>query len=726
MYVPFARSALAVALLGCTLPALANEPVNLDAMVVSASGFEQKITDAPASISVISGEALKKRRVASLAEALTDVEGVDVSGSPGKTGGLNISIRGMGSAYTLILVDGKRQDIAGNVTPNGFGETKTSFLPPVNAIERIEVIRGPMSTLYGSDAMGGVINIITKKVSPEWTGSVTAETTLQEHDEYGSSKGTNAYLSGPLVEDKLGLTLRGKWQERDASDLTYKGLNGIEVPLASGYSPVESDLWSGGGRLSFTPNEAHEVLLDYEKSEQTYDNSTGQLGTLGAAGGYEKEQQYKREQYSLTHTGRFAFGTLETGLTRNTTETVGRMVPTALNSIPGVSAGGKRMLEGENTIFDIKLLSSIGNHNFTIGGQHWETELDNGLNSQPLEFTMKALFLEDEWHLRDDLALTLGVRHDRHSDFGSNTSPRAYLVWNTNDNWTIKGGVSKAFRAPSVDELTDGIADIRGQGHSPVPGNPDLKPETSTSAELGFYFDNLEDFNANLTLFRNEFKDKLTSQAVWNCEAPAGDGTGGTRVPSEPCITIPGGPWHDNWSRVAYNNTSFNKPVNVDEAITQGVEIAGRYQLAPAWSLSANYTYTDTEQKSGENNGWPLNDTPRHQLNASLNWQTTDRLNTWIRGEYRSERFRRTDGQIDLAYEALGDYKAYTLFHLGGSYRVTENFDLNATIYNLFDKDFVSYKRHVNNSAGTEFAYSNEYNNNQERRRLWLSATYHF
>ncbi|MCD8512055.1 MAG: TonB-dependent receptor plug domain-containing protein [Nitrincola sp.] len=147
--------------------------VRLDDLVISASVFEQKITDAPASISVVSREELEQKNFSNLAEALRTVEGVDVLGNTGKTGGLNISIRGMPSEYTLILIDGRRQGAAGNITPNGFGEMSTSFIPPVSAIERIEVIRGPMSTLYGSDAIGGVVNIITRKVGDEWVGSLT-------------------------------------------------------------------------------------------------------------------------------------------------------------------------------------------------------------------------------------------------------------------------------------------------------------------------------------------------------------------------------------------------------------------------------------------------------------------------------------------------------------------------------------------------------------------------
>lgn len=700
-------SAIALTCLGQT--AIADEAtLELDDLVVSAAGFEQKITEAPASISVISGEELQKKRVSSLAEALSEVEGVDVSGSVDKTGGMNISIRGMGSEYTLILIDGKRQNPAGNITPNNFVGTKSSFLPPVSAIERIEVIRGPMSTLYGSDAMGGVVNIITKKVGAQWGGSVSVDTTLQEHYEYGDTRSTNLYLSGPLVTDKLGLALRGRYQERDASDIIYYE-GSVEASPTMGWNPVESDIYNAGGRLTFTPTEDHDLSFDYDKTKQRYDNSEGQLGTLGASGGYDKDQRYNREQYLLSHTGRFAFGTLETSFTHNETETLGRLIPTGT---PGKTGGAPRTLESQNDIVDIKLLTSLGNHNLSIGGQWWEAEMIEGLVAEPFEHRMTAIFVEDEWRLRDDLALTVGLRRDHHDKFGSELSPRAYLVWNTTDNWTLKGGVSQGFKAPDLQQLADGMNGFGGQGTIPLLGNPDLQPETSTSSEFGVYFDNLDNFNANVTLFHNKFEDKISSKTVDNCEF----------IASTDCVTVPGGPWL-NRGRAGRNRT-FSLPINVDEAVTKGVEVAGRYQFAPHWSLNANYTYTDTEQKSGPNDGWPLNDTPEHQLNASLNWQTTDRLSTWLKGEYRSERFRRTTPAVNYAYEAFGDYKAYSLFHLGGNYRVSENLDLSATIYNLFDKDFVSYNPYDSDGAGG-IDYTNEYNN-QERRRLWLSANYTF
>src|SRR5690554_5790023 len=209
---PGSRAVVGTLALLAASVALANQQsVRLADTVVTAAGFEQKVTDAPASISVISQEDLRQNRYTNLAQALDGVEGVDIRQGTGKTGGLNISLRGMPSEYTLILIDGRRQNPAGNVTPNGFGETSTSFMPPMSAIERIEVIRGPMSTLYGSDAMGGVINIITKKVASEWSGSLGLDHTFQENTDFGATSNANIYASGPLIDDLLGLQVRGSF-----------------------------------------------------------------------------------------------------------------------------------------------------------------------------------------------------------------------------------------------------------------------------------------------------------------------------------------------------------------------------------------------------------------------------------------------------------------------------------------------------------------------------------
>ncbi|HAI2194638.1 TPA: TonB-dependent receptor plug domain-containing protein, partial [Escherichia coli] len=138
-----------------------------DTLVVTASGFTQQLRNAPASVSVITSEQLQKKPVSDLVDAVKDVEGISITGGNEKP---DISIRGLSGDYTLILVDGRRQS-GRESRPNGSGGFEAGFIPPVEAIERIEVIRGPMSSLYGSDAIGGVINIITKPVNNQtWDG----------------------------------------------------------------------------------------------------------------------------------------------------------------------------------------------------------------------------------------------------------------------------------------------------------------------------------------------------------------------------------------------------------------------------------------------------------------------------------------------------------------------------------------------------------------------------
>ncbi|MGE4335910.1 MAG: TonB-dependent receptor [Pigmentiphaga sp.] len=684
--------------------AQAQTPATMETIVVSASGFEQEIRQAPASITVLTREELETKSFNSIADALKGVEGVDVGDSAGKTGGLDISIRGMPSDYTLVLIDGRRQNVAGNVTPNGFGETSTSFLPPVSAIERIEVIRGPMSTLYGSDAMGGVINIITRKVAREWTGQVSLEGTLQEEKKFGNSAGTGVYLSGPIKQDLLGLVVRGGTFHRSAGDISYDNTDGEEVVLRQGANPTKFVRTNVGARLSLTPNRNNDIYVDVDSQRQTYDNTAenflGTPDTPTRIGGYADKQRFNRQQYVLAHTGRYGIGVLESSLTQNNTETIGRTIPTGT---PGKEPGSDRTLEMRATIFDTKLMtpfSLAGDHLMSIGAQWQKGKMIDGVAADPFEFKQWALFVEDEWRIVDSFALTAGVRYDHHSEFGGHTSPRIYGVWDVNPSWTVKGGVSRGYKTPRLDQLADGITGFVAQGTRPTIGTPSLKPETSTSTELGVAYDNLNGFSASGTIFNNDFRDKIASgPGVPNCSWDL--------EPDRPgCVD------YGYWPGVDL----FAQSVNVDKAVTRGLELNTRIPLAETWSLRANYTYTWSEQKSGVSAGQPLTNTPRHMFNAGLHWQPNQQWAGWLRTELRSSRYR----GAGEAYDALGDYKGYALFHLGGSYRVNNNITINATIYNLFNKDFVDYVPYTTASGVTN--YANRYNNNQDGRRLWVST----
>lgn len=686
--------------------AVAQEATQVDDVVVTAAGYEQRITQAPASISVLPRQEIEELRATSIAEILNNVEGVDTGAGVGKTGGQTINIRGMGPDYTLILIDGRRQNPAGSVTPNGFGETSTSFLPPVSSIERIEVVRGPVSTLYGSDAMGGVVNIITRKVGDVWAGSLGANYTLQGDDEFGNIWGANLYAAGPVVKDVVGLAVRGSWQDREQSELTFERVDGVETPVTGfGRSATAYEIWSLGARVALQLHPDHDLWLDVDTANQWYDNSANQLGTQGVAGGYADALEFNRDQQVLAHNWRLPFGTLESTLSRNHTEKLGRIVP----ALVPVTGGQARDIESTSLVFDTKLHSAWRSHNFTLGGQYWDAEMIDGVAPQAFNFEQWALFAEDEWRFTDSFALTGGVRYDDHSTFGDHVSPRLYGVWNATDHWTVKGGVSAGYKAPRVEQLAPGINGFGGQGRIPLIGSPGLTPETSVSTELAVFYDNGSDLRASLTAFHNTFEDKIASGVpVANCSAgvTAANYQAGN-YPQTGCVDVGFYP----------SVVEFGQSVNIDEAETSGFEATARWNFAEAWSVQGNYTYTDSEQKSGQASGQPLTDTPRHMLNGQLRWRATDDLNLWVRGEYRSERYRGPGA----AFNAWGDYRAYELVHLGGSYQVTDRVSLNATVYNVFDTDFVRLL-----PFGTPVQYTPEYANNQEPRRLYLGVNLDF
>ena len=202
----------------CVMAALAAQVMAAQAankedviVVTTASGFQQKIEDAAATISVVSREQLEDKAYRDVTDALKDVPGVVVTGGGSSS---DISIRGMDPKYTMILVDGKR--VASRETrPNSDNSgIEQGWLPPLTAIDRIEVVRGPMSSLYGSDAMGGVINIITRKAQGEWHASVRTDATITESKDSGNTGQGSFFAAGPLVDNLLSMKVNGQYSHR--------------------------------------------------------------------------------------------------------------------------------------------------------------------------------------------------------------------------------------------------------------------------------------------------------------------------------------------------------------------------------------------------------------------------------------------------------------------------------------------------------------------------------
>ncbi|TRO95990.1 TonB-dependent receptor [Glycocaulis profundi] len=700
--------------------ALDAEQRNVEVIVVSATGYAQDIERAPASMTVVDRDSLARREVLNITDAVSGIEGVNArpfDARSGKTGNQSISLRGLPSEYTLVLIDGVRQNTSGTVAPNAFGDSATVFFPPVAAIERVEVIRGPMSTLYGSDAMGGVVNVITRDPGASWTGSAALSGTFQSKSEFGGTSMAEGYVSGPLAET-LSFTGYARLFQRDDSSIQIPGLDPFDpqrlVESATmGQNPVGADVATLGGRLDFTPMQGQRVSLRYDRTDQTYNNDRGQVGGLhnlsGSEGpcsqgsvndpnfcrGYLRELEFNREQIRLSHEGEFAFGTVSTSLTRDFVETVGRTIPA--NSGLALEAEGRpRTLELETWILDSRLVSELGAHTLTVGGQYLDPELTDGLfGGGSAAVSQYSLFIEDSWALTDRFSLTGGLRYDESEAFSGRLTPRLYAVWAATDEWTFKGGVGRGYRTPFVEQLTDGIIGFGNRGTTSIFGNPDLNPERSTNYEASALFNNGR-LAAQATVFRNELTDLI--------EAGTGANAGRT--------------------------------LNIGEAVIQGVELAGSFQFTGTVRMAGNYTFTDSEVTESQLNpssaaslvGDPLVSVPDHMANATVFWDATERLTAFLGAEYRSSAYRprnyhepQDGGSAQGAFEALGAFRGYTQLNLGAAFQISDTVRLNAVVYNLLDRNFIDYREYARRGNPDQILTSNVYNTILEPRRLYVS-----
>ncbi|MBH2002623.1 MAG: ligand-gated channel protein [Moraxellaceae bacterium] len=615
-----------------------NNVVKLETIVLTASGFEQDIKKAAASISVLTQEEINKKAYRDVTDALKDVPGVVVTGGGSSS---DISIRGMGSAYTVIMVDGKKVNTR-SVRPNSDNSgIEQGWLPNIGAIERIEVIRGPMSGLYGSDAMGGVINIITKKAGNEWTGSIKLDTTLQENSNSGNVYQSNVYIAGPLIAKLLSFKANGLYSQRD------------EDEIYGGYS--KQTIRAGGAAFSLTPNDDHTIDLEYQRSIQNRDATVGKSISPVQTGRNPPTNSltdYYRTEYSLTHRGKI--GAIETH----------SYIQREENDNPS------RNMEAINTTFNSINKIDFDRHSLSFGGMYLKEELEDKGNqlsiggARPvsnLDRYSWALFAENAWNIVDDFTLTSSLRLDKDEKFGDHWSPKVYGIWTLDDHWIIKGGVSTGYKTPALRATVAewGQATGGGQSKGVIVGNPDLKPEKSVNYEVSFNWDSLDRLTAGLTLFNSEFKDKITE--IRTCQGTSG---------SLSC----------DWLGEKFDFVSLRE--NVDKANMRGAEATFGWNFLPNVNVSANYTFTDTEQKSGVNSGKPLNEMPKHIFNTTADWEISDQFSSWGRVNYRSK----TSDYLSRTTMAKGK-PAYTMVDVGVNYKPTQNIAVAAGIYNLFDKE---------------------------------------
>lgn len=694
---------------------------------------EQELKQA-SGVSLITAEDIKKRPpVNDLSDIVRKMPGVNLTGnSASGTRGNNrqIDLRGMGPENTLILIDGKPVTSRNSVRYTRSGERDTrgdSNWVPANEVESIEVLRGPAAARYGSGSMGGVVNIITKRPTKEFTGSLSAYTNMPEDDAEGVTKRTTFSLAGPLT-DALTFRVYGNLNKTDADDADINldhNDTASGASLAAGREGVRNkDI---NALLSWALDE--QQTLDFETGYSRQGNIyTGDVGTGGTTSltpgntintllGKETNTLY-RQNFSVTHRGDWEFGTskllAQYEKTRNN-----RLAEGLTGSVDGdISADADKttstydsyLLQGQLDIpLDILLPQTL-----TVGAEWNRQELDDpstlnrdvgstlpnsaaGSRATDMDATMMALFLEDNIELTSKWFLTPGLRLDHHDQFGANWSPSLNSSYKLTDDITLKGGIARAFKAPNLYQSNPNyLYRSNGNGCAPsltsngcyVLGNENLDPEISINKELGISFAR-DGWSAGLTYFRNDYENKIVS------------------------------------SNDLVGRTSTNEAIlqwdNAKDAVVKGWEgnvgipLLGEHGQTLSWNT--NFTYM---QYNKDGDGNPLSVVPKYTVNSMLDWQVTEALAVNLTGTYYGKQEPRETNPLRESAAASNELRPLDPYHiwgLGGTYEYNKNLSFGAGINNLFDKRV--YREGAGTSAGAS-TY------NEPGRSIYASITTSF
>ena len=503
----------------------------LSIQVRSATKTDNSLSKVPANVSVFTQEQIHRLGVETLEELLVFVPGIQVSRGEVGGGSFTISPRGRRSDEgpsrdVLLLIDGSRFN-----EPVTTGAYEQERQIPLYNVKRVEIIRGPGSALYGSNAFLAVINIVSDKqanyglvgigsfnqvraemalsgASNSWKYSISASHYNDDGEDYPAFYefwGKLEDTQDPWQRNNFSLHLdyeqfeiSYRFADRRYDDFFSLGaqLNGLQKQKIENQIlrlTYETEL----ADQSFTfYGERQEGIFDYFTGLFPYDPQPfpGQVGLYWSDGSIDAMVGGNYRQSTQNRIGFDANWEISSHHRLSYGATL-RQEKTSLNPFHGN--------------YDVEILESTGQlvpsspdnfiqTGFWIGGIRFDL-----LN--PEARTIKGLYVQDEWKLNENWNLTMGVRHDDYEDFGGHASVRSGLVFNDeNHYWKVLYG--EAFRAPSFIETRAGIA-------SGGISNPNLKPEIVDTFEI-IYGTNQDDWNINLTLYHNEFKDMIVNVLV--------------------------------------------------------------------------------------------------------------------------------------------------------------------------------------------------------------------
>jgi vitamin B12 transporter len=615
-------AALLLAMIDCGAAGAGEAAAVLDEVVVTATR-----TDAAAdkvggtSVTVITQDEIAARQQTTVEEVLKGTPGLDVSANGGPGTNTSIFLRGADAKNTLILVDGIMFNDPSSANRNANLANLTT-----DNIERIEIVRGPMSVLYGSNATAGVVNIITKKGKGAPQSSVGFEG--------GSFDTWKAYAGSSGSLERLDYSLDVSHIDTDGFSIANDDNN--RIPHAGNTS--EEDGWENStvsGRVGYelTPDFELAATMRYMDSELDEDDfANGYAGDRFSSWPYvaepfgSKERSTDTEQYlgRIDATNRFWDGLLGSDLYCQFTR------HDRLNhdndGIESYDYLGKTREAGWQGTFAVSKTNDL-----TLGASFYEEEMESGSSGiSEQDADTKSGWAQEQLSLFDNLDLVAGLRYDDHDRFGGKTTWRVAPSYLTGFGTLFKASYGTGFRAPSLYELYSAY------------GNVNLDPEESRGWDAG-----LEQELAGgkvlcgITWFVLTFED-----------------------------------------RIAYDFLTSRYQQAEGDTKTEGVETFVQWQAGENLSLRANYTYTDTKDQDDRR----LARRPMHKVGAGAQYRyARARFNldlAWV-GERDESGFA-----MDSNGHAVETLAAYTVVNLAASYDLTQKVQLYGRIDNLFDEEY--------------------------------------
>lgn len=620
------------------------EAITLGQVVITATKTEKKVEDAPGSVSVITREEMKKQNVQTVDDALKTLPGVYVKRSKGLMDSTaSVNMRGFyGDKYTLVMLDGQP------VNDGYTGGVEWGALP-VGNIERIEVIRGAASALYGGNAMGGVINIITKtpdKPEAEAGAGFCSHNSYRYHMSAGNrfsdklslrvgfeEEGTDGYVTTPVTRTISsgtgnvagGYPMNDKYGDPAKWVVGDKGENGAEKQNLDGKAVFD---FSDTGNISFAAvSGRHEY--DYGPPN-TYMGTFGDNTTYAIAGTGQRARFRPNDFISYTGIGKNEtdaytlaleeiFGPVKIHAQAGTVQIDDRYTTESGSGMDDYynSAGSLKITENEAWFSELRSDLPIGESHLLTTGLSYRTDSSH-TNDYAVPFYRSfdgagpstfysggkskswAAFIQDEWQVAAPLTFYVGARYDAwkvydgasgapgaETVYDSNTeselSPKIAAVWKVLDDTTLRASVGHAFRAPTLYELYR----TWSSGSTTYQSNPNLKPETVWSYELGvdqYFFAGKT--RLSVTGYRNDTKDLIYNRVsgLNKIRTNAGKArTYGLEFEAAQKVTD----WLDLWGNFTYTDARITDnptdPDSVDKRLTGVPETV--------WSLGLDASY---------------------------------------------------------------------------------------------------------------------------------------